>query len=117
MEVNGKIYPFWGQFVERKNEFVGGCLQDFDMGYSAETTITDITLEPNGETSAFFSVVGADFTCGFDVGFGGISAGAEGWLTFHGYAGHKWRIRPPENKAADEAEARMENAMLHGLDS
>jgi len=93
MEVNGKFYPMWGNFVEKKDEFIGGILQDLDMGYCIETKITDITLTPNGKDSAFFSVVGEEFTCGFDTGHGGITGGDTGWMTFSGYSGHKWRIK------------------------
>ena len=99
--INGKTYPLWGQFVERKEEWMGGTLEDFGdsmdqhmFGADAHaiTTITDITLEPNGD-SAMFCVEGEKFGCGFDVQFGGITAGEEGWLTFSGYGGHRWRIQ------------------------
>ncbi len=93
MEINGKEYPMWSQFIERKKEWLGGILEDHDMGMVITTEITDITLKPNGEDSAYFSVEGKNFTCGFDVGHGGIGPGEEGWLTFYGYAGHKWRIK------------------------
>src|SRR3990167_2965732 len=101
MEVNGKIYPLWGQFVDGKEKFVGGILQDLDMGECHETEITDIVLKPNGETSAFFRVEGKDFCCGFDVSVGGISGGETGWLTFIGYAGHTWRIKGPPSVAEE----------------
>jgi hypothetical protein len=105
-EINGKIYPLWSQFVSRKSEWIDGKLQDFgdpiDAAlmnqhgkglYPLETTITDIRLEPNGDDSAFFYVVGKDFTCGFDVRCGGIAPESnEDWLAFRGYGGHKWRI-------------------------
>lgn len=102
-EVNGKTYPLWGQFVDRKAEWIGGILQDLDLPLDEEmmTKIIDITLEPNGKDSAFFSVEGEEFTCGFDVRHGGIGGDQEeGWLTFSGYGGHKWRIK--ENKKNDE---------------
>jgi hypothetical protein len=102
MEVNGKVYPMWGQFVEKEKEFIGGILDDsgdaMDRRMGAEpmqTKITGITLKPNGETSAFFSVEGETFSCGFDVAHGGITAGEEGWLTFSGYGGHTWRMKKP----------------------
>lgn len=91
--INGKYYPLWSQFVEKKNKFIGGILEDLDMGMSQKTEITDITLEANGEDSAFFSVEGKDFGCGFDVSVGGITAGEKGRLTFSGYGGHTWRIK------------------------
>ena len=95
MIVNGKEYPLWSQFVERKSEFIGGVLQDMDEGCTADTTttITDITLTPNGSDSAFFSVEGESFNCGFDVKYGGITKGDAGWLAFSGYDNHIWRIK------------------------
>lgn len=93
MIVNGREYPFWSQFVEGQEKFVGGTLQDLDMGMCMETEITGITLKPNGKTSAFFSVNGKSFSCGFDVGVGGVTGGEPGWLTFCGYGGHTWRIK------------------------
>lgn len=110
MEVNGKEYPLWGQFVEKQDEWVGGILEDsgdsFDRSLGIETMktkITGIELVENGDDSAFFSVLGEDFDCGFDVHHGGISGGNigtanDGWLSFSGYGGHTWRIRKPEKK-------------------
>lgn len=100
MEINGKTYPMWEQFVEKQQEWIGGTLEDSGdsmdkaMGLGGMSTIiTSIELKPNGETSAFFSVEGKDFGCGFDVRSGGITAGEEGWITFSGYGGHTWRIK------------------------
>jgi len=93
--VNGREYPMWSQFVEKKDDFIGKTLEDHDSMSTIplSTTITDVTLEPNGDSSAFFRVVGKDFTCGFDVKYGGIAAGDEGYLTFSGPMGHTWRIK------------------------
>ena len=109
MIVNGKEYPLWSQFVERQAEFIGGDLEDFGdsldrrFGHGvARTIITGITLEPNGEDSAFFSVNGEGFGCGFDVRHGGVSCGDIGWVTIRGYGGHKWRFRMAK-KAVEEA--------------
>jgi hypothetical protein len=104
MEINGKIYPMWGQFVGKKAAFVGGTLQDsgdllgavFD-GRTSSTEITDILLRPNGKDSAFFEVKGKDFSCGFDVAHGGLMDGEKDWVNFYGYGGHKWRIRPKDD--------------------
>ena len=101
MIVNSKKYPLWGQFVEKKDEWIGGELIDggdsFDilLGFSPmKTIITDIKLRPNGKDSAFFTVIGKDFECGFDVSVGGISSEQEdGYLVFYGYMGHKWKIK------------------------
>ena len=94
-KINGREYPLWSQFVERKNEWIGGILQDFGDSEDLEATtkITDITLEPNGEDSAYFSVDGENFGCGFDTEVGGMIGGEKGWITFNGYGNHKWRIK------------------------
>ena len=92
IEINGKVYPLWSQFVQQKDKWVGKTLEDFgdsmDRGgfgaQSMTTTIIDITLLPNGDKSAYFSVDGEAFGCGFDVKYGGVSAGEEGWITFGG---------------------------------
>jgi hypothetical protein len=105
IEINGKAYPMWSQFVEGKDEWIGGILEDFGdsmdvrlFGDKAhgKTEITDITLESNGENDAFFSVHGKDFGCGFSTSCGGIGAGEDGWITFFGYGGHTWRIKKPD---------------------
>lgn len=99
IKINGKVYPLWSQFVNDKSKWIGGILQDFGDSMNTEnltTKITDIELEKNGEDSAFFSVVGEDFACGFDVQYGGVTAGEEGYITFSGYGGHGWRIKGKE---------------------
>lgn len=53
--------------MHRKAEWIGGLLADTSEGSRHETTIKDITLEPNGKDSAMFSIVGEDFACGSDV--------------------------------------------------
>ena len=100
LTINGKEYPLWSQFVEGKEKFIDGVLEDFGdsidiaMGYKGGTTIIkDIMLEPNGDDSAMFNVIGEDFSCGFNVQHGGITDGEKGWITFSGYGGYKWRIK------------------------
>jgi len=93
--INGRYYPLWQQFVDKKAAWIGGVLEDHDMGICAKTTITDIRLAPNGPISAAFFVDGAEFGCGFDVQYGGVDSGEPGWITFHGYGGHTWRIKQP----------------------
>lgn len=91
--VNGKTYPMWGQFIDRKEEWIGGKLQQMDVesmlgdfGDVVQTKITDLLLKPNGEDSAYFEVVGEDFTCGFDVRYGGVDA-SNAWLSEKGWVG------------------------------
>ena len=101
MIINGKEYPMWSQFVERKDEWIGGVLRDTDMGGDMRTEITDIKLEPNGEESAWFEVSGKEFNCGFDTQYGGVSGIQEfgkDWIVFSGYGGHTWGIKQKEDK-------------------
>lgn len=93
MEVNGKFYSMWGQFVEKKDKFIGGILEDYDMGVHKKTEITDIILKPNGDNSAYFLVSGKDFSCGSDVSCLGVISGESGWVTFSGYGDYTWRIK------------------------
>ena len=102
-EINGKVYPLWSQFVEKKEEWIGGLLEDkgdsMDRAVgveSARTKIVDVQLNPNGEDSAFFEIIGKDFSCGFSTEFGGVVGGEEGWITLSGYGGHSFRIKPRE---------------------
>lgn len=99
--VNGKYYPLWQQFVDKKDRFIGGTLEDHDMGMTASTTVTDVRLEPNGEDSACFEIDGEDFGCGFDVRYGGIGTGEPGWLTFHGYGSHWFRVKTKDKALID----------------
>ncbi len=100
--INGKHYPLWSQFIERKDEWIGSVMEDLgdnmdrQMGIESITTkITAIDLRPNGDDSAFFEISGEEYSCGFDVKYGGVMAGDEGWITFSGYLGHTWRIKQP----------------------
>lgn len=92
----------WSQFVHRKDEWIGGALEDFGE-YSAtpkyRTEIVDIKLRPSGDKWAYFEVVGKDFTCGFDVQYGGVVAGEEGYITFSGFHNHTWRIKQKKDTA------------------
>jgi hypothetical protein len=104
--INGKIYPLWSQFIERENEFIGKPLESYEMGKVLQTKIVGIELKPNGSDSAFFSIKGEDFTCGFDVGHGGIIGGEEGWLTFSGFQDHVFRVKAPNKKVQCEPRLR-----------
>ena len=105
IKINGREFPLWSQFVEKKEKFVGGVLEDHDNDPFCscgvgKTEITDIELVPNGKSSAFFRVCGKDFNCGFDVSVGGIDGSfgdaEHGWVGFCGYGGHQWRIKGRE---------------------
>jgi len=100
--VNGKVYPLWQQFVQHKEEWIGGVVEDMGdpidraMGYTGATgKITDIKLEPNGKDSAMFEIVAEDFSCGFDVRYGGVIGGEPDWLTLSGPMNSLWRIKKP----------------------
>lgn len=102
--VNGKEYPLWGRFIDRKEEWLGGTLEDFGdsfdrrMGYKGTIAmITNITLVPNGEEHAFFEIHTDKGGFGFSTSVGGIGGDQEEpWLTFSGYGGHKFRIKRRE---------------------
>lgn len=93
MIVNGREYPLWSQFIERKDEFIGKELIDNDMGVELKTIVTDIVLKANGEDSVFFSIEGEDFSCGFDVRYGGISPENKGIISFSGFQGQLITIK------------------------
>jgi len=97
LKVNGRYYPLWSKFVHAKADYIGLKLQDLTEP-DAVTKITDIRLEPNGKDSAMFCVDGEDWGCGSDVHHLGVIPGEPGWLTFHGYGGHMWRIESPYAK-------------------
>lgn len=102
--VNGRSYPFWSQFVEKKTQWIGGILQDFGDDIDRKlmldkihpvgtTSIVDIKLRPNGKDSAFFEIIGERFTCGFSTEFGGVIPGEDGWTTFSGFGSQIFRIK------------------------
>lgn len=76
--INGKTYPMWQGFIDKKDGFIGKSLSQ----EGSSTKITDVTLRPNGSDSAMFEVHGEDFSCGFDVSIGGITAETPGVITF-----------------------------------
>ncbi len=96
--VNGKTYPLWNQFVDEKEEWIGGRLESWEGSEFFEGIITDITLKPNGDESAYFRVEVGDLACGFDVRYGGIlgSGPSEKGLNFLGPLGHQWAITKAE---------------------
>lgn len=95
--VNGREYPLWNQFVDQQEEWECGTLKSEEMGQILETFVTGITLKPNGEDSAFFTIEGEDFSCGFDVKHGGISSDerCKDGITFKGYGDHVFWIEKP----------------------
>ena len=71
-EINGKVYPMWNQFLDAEKEWIGGTLINIDMGLTAETKITGVILEKNGDKSEIFGFKGEDFDCTSDVRYVGI---------------------------------------------
>ncbi len=89
--------------VENKNNYIGWTLIDsgdiIDRGLGLvnkplTNKVIDVEFSLNKDkTSAFFSIVGNKFTCGFDVEHGGIRKQInENELEFYGYAGHSFLI-------------------------
>jgi hypothetical protein len=102
IKLDANSYPVWRQFEEKQNMFIGGVLEDFgdtlvrqNGATSMQTKILGIKLEANGKDSAFFSVIGENFSCGFDVSVGEISDVDKEWITFRGVLEHIWRIKKP----------------------
>lgn len=102
--INGKHYPLWEYFVDKKEEWIGGVLECYgdsmDRQMGIEKTIAkiiNITLEPNGKDDAFFEIRTDKGGFGFSTEVGGIGGDQEApWLTFAGYGGHKFRIKKKE---------------------
>lgn len=99
--INGKYYPMWSQFVEKKSQWIGGRLIDHDMGMDEKTEITDVVLRENGTISAWFEIVGKDFNWGGDVEFIGVGTPKQpGAITIYGYAGMSCSIVVPDKNEA-----------------
>lgn len=106
--INGKRYSLWPQFVAAKHDWVGGTIEEKPdpmckpppNGEWWSTEITDIRFEPNGETSALFSVDGKGFSVAFDVRFLCVDPdiGGNGWIGFRGFWGALWRIKKRPKK-------------------
>lgn len=100
MKTNNKNHPIWNQFVVKQKKWVGGILQDYSdctdniLGLNPiSTKIKKIDLKSNKDNTTMFIVGGDDFDCGFDVRYGKIINGENGWITFNGYNNHIWRIK------------------------
>lgn len=101
--MDNKVFPFgqqfidkslWQQFIDKKDQFIGCILEDHDPGFPiAETVVTDIKMEKWGESTDIFTIEGKAFKCSFNVKYGGIGDGDEGWLTFYRYGGAFHRIK------------------------
>jgi hypothetical protein len=80
--INGKYYPMWQQFVDKKAQWVGGKIFNIDMGMTAEAKLTDIRLKPNGDDSAMivFDCIyeGKPDAWSIDVSVAGIGANNTG---------------------------------------
>ena len=72
--INGKTYSLWQQFLDQREEWIGGKLVDTELS-PMKTVITDVIFEENGGDSAKFGFKGEDFECWFDVKIGGVGGG------------------------------------------
>jgi hypothetical protein len=99
--IDGKSYPLWSQFVEKKSEWIGGILEEIGDQFckGSTTEITDITLEKDEDWGnvVVFTVHGKDFDCGFNIEYAGIDASniVGNWIAFHGYGDFNFRIKQP----------------------
>ena len=102
--IDGKKYPLWSQFVGRKEEWIGGILEEFGDGFSdgGTTVITDITLEKEDD-DVYFSILGKDFSETFAVDCGGISGGQheDDWLHFSSICSN-FRIKRKKDVSSSE---------------
>jgi hypothetical protein len=92
MRVNGKTYPMWGQWVEKKESFIGAEIADMDAdGIAAK--ITDVQLVPNATDSAMLVIstaAGWDAAC--DVKYLALGSPEPGVLDLVGFGGWHMRI-------------------------
>jgi len=69
----------WKEIAEKKEQFIGGELQDLDPHFGAApvTTITDVTFDdkPDG----MFEVKGQNYTCSVNREFAGLHVD-DGWF-------------------------------------
>lgn len=103
----------WEQMVDQQAKWIGGTLvddgdsMDRRLGMVPDggmvTTITGMEFKPCGDNAMMFSVIGADFTCGFNTQYGGIDGSrcVDGRMAFSGYGGHTWYIKEPERQGVD----------------
>lgn len=97
--LNGKSFPLWSQFVEKKNEWIGGTLEEFGDQFcdGATSEIIDITLdkEESGDVSLTFHC--KDFDESFNVQYGGIEPvlPPSEWLNFFVTMCPGFRIKKP----------------------
>ena len=99
--IDGKSFPLWSQFVERKNEWVGGSLEEFGDQFcgGATTEITDITLSKESDC-VFLTFRGKEFDESFNVEYGGIDSHQPDpdWLYFSVIMCPGFRIKQPSSK-------------------
>lgn len=53
--VNGRYYPMWSGFIDKKSQWKR--IINVDMGMEAVAELLDIELRPNGEDSAFVTFI------------------------------------------------------------
>jgi hypothetical protein len=74
----------WKEIVEQKEKWIGGILEEFPdppFSESLQTVIQNIKLfDEDGDTILMFEC--ADFDECFNIKYGGVVAGEEGWITF-----------------------------------
>ena len=79
--IDGISYPLWNQFVEKKDEWIGGEL--FEYNYS--TIIKDISLTKESN-AIVFRVTGEAFSCAFNIAYGGVVPGNNDSISFSAYS-------------------------------
>lgn len=84
-------FPLWDQFIDRKDEWIGGKLTED----GESTPIKDIQMNQVGD-GYVFSIVGEDWTDEFNVDYGGVSAcGIPNSIGFYCMGGLSFTITKP----------------------
>ena len=45
MEVNGKVYPMWGQFVQKQEQWIGGTMEDLGDDWDRKLGLEPLTTK------------------------------------------------------------------------
>lgn len=104
MQVNEKEYQLWSQFVEKKNDFIGGILESpaRHSNNTITTIITDITLSKSCYDSYIFTIEGRGFSSFLNTAQGKIVNKEPGWTIFYDGQGGECKIKKPHQQTINK---------------